>query len=69
MNLQQLKNKLTEQAVMTMIYEQIEDVANSGEGVATFGELDKFQIAHLEVNGYEVRWDRVCMWYEVSGWQ
>lgn len=68
MNLQQLKSQLSAKAVMTMIYDQIKEDANSGENASTFGELDKFQIAHLEGNGYDVRWDRACTWYEVSGW-
>lgn len=76
MNLQELKENLHVKTDMTYIYSKIKSYAEDGEKQAYFNhrgcqdedEISEVQVAILREQGYDVSWNRACLWYQVSGW-
>lgn len=77
MNLQELKQSIRVETDMSDIYSRIKRNAEDGESYVTFShrgceeedEITDVQVAILREAGYDVEWNRPCLWYEVSGWK
>lgn len=71
MNVKELKQSLFDAEDMTEIYAKIKRWAAEGDEEVTFSdyEISDTQIEKLREDGYTVRWNRPCLWWEVSGWK
>lgn len=76
MTLDELKQNIRVETDMSSIYSKIKSYAEDGEKEVYFNhrgceeedEISDTQVDILREAGYTVRWNRPCLWYEVSGW-
>lgn len=72
-------NSNEEDSILSMdeIYSRIREAYHNGDNFVSFShgnaifpdEISEGQVNILRGDGYTVRWERGCLWYEVSGWK